>query len=231
MVRRLGIIILIFIAIISYRSAEAQQVRGAVIGGINLAQVDGDEIFGFNKFGGNLGLGAVVPIGNNLNFSIETIFSQKGSYQSAQYNDVDSLGNVTTGAYNLSLNYLEVPFLLFYNDKNVISGGAGFSYARLVGIKEYEHGSKIETTTLNTGPYDKNDFSILADVRFRMYKRFMFNIRYAYSLAKIRTREFEDLLGNTWERKQYNNTISFRIIYMFNEKPPVADSKNNNSGF
>ena len=154
MVRRLGIIILIFIAIISYRSAEAQQVRGAVIGGINLAQVDGDEIFGFNKFGGNLGLGAVVPIGNNLNFSIETIFSQKGSYQSAQYNDVDSLGNVTTGAYNLSLNYLEVPFLLFYNDKNVISGGAGFSYARLVGISEYEHGNKIESTTVNTGPYN-----------------------------------------------------------------------------
>lgn len=231
MASRLIIIWIVVFGFFTSFQTQAQRVRGEVIGGLNISQVDGDEIFGFNKFGGNIGLGAVLPLGSNLNFSIETLFSQKGSFQSAQYNDVDSLGNVTTGAYNLSLKYLEVPFLLFYNDKDVISGGAGFSYGRLVDITESEHGQKIESTTLNGGPYNQNDFNILADVRFRIYKRFMFNVRYSYSLSKIRTREFENLLGETWERKQYNNTLSFRIIYMFNEKPPVADSKNNNSGF
>ncbi len=231
MVYRLLIAIFILSGGMLTGQLQAQQVQGAIIGGTNLSQVDGDEIFGFNKFGANVGLAAIVPFGKNFNFSIETIYSQKGSRQGEQYYDVDSLGNVTTGAYNLSLNYLEVPFLFFYNDKDVISGGAGFSYSRLVGVSEYEHGRKIESTTVNDGPYNRNDFNILADVRFRIYKKFKFNIRYAYSLSKIRTREFENLLGDTWERKQYNNTLSFRIIYMFNEKPPMADTKNNDSGF
>jgi hypothetical protein len=231
MLYRLLIVFLLIIGSLVSKKIYAQQVQGAVIGGLNLSQVDGDEIFGFNKLGANVGLAAVVPLGKNFNFSLETIFSQKGSYQGKQYNDVDSAGNVTTGEYNLTLNYLEVPFLVFYNDKDVIAGGAGLSYARLVGVNEYEHGRKIETTTVNNGPYSRNDFSILGDVRFRIYKKIKVNIRYAYSLSKIRTREFENLLGETWERKQYNNSISLRLIYMFNEKPPVADTRNNNSDF
>ncbi|MCB2219987.1 MAG: PorT family protein [Bacteroidetes bacterium] len=226
MLHRLFIIILLVLGGFLSKQVYAQQVQGAVIGGLNLSQVDGDEIFGFNKFGANVGLAAVAPLGKNFNFSLETIFSQKGSYQGKQYNDVDSAGNVTTGEYNLTLNYLEVPFLVFYNDKDVIAGGAGFSYGRLVGIKEYEHGRQIESTTVNGGPYNKNDFSILADVRFRIYKKFKLNVRYAYSLTKIRTREFENLLGETWERKQYNNVISFRLLYMFNEKTALTDTRN-----
>ena len=115
--------------------------------------------------------------------------------------------------------------MVHYTDKDIITAGVGFSYGRLVNVKEWEHGRLIETTTLNTGPYDRTDFNILADIRFRIYKRFKFNIRYAYSLAKIRTRDFYDIFGdyvNT--RKQYNNLITFRLIYVFNEKPRVVDN-------
>jgi len=204
---------------------RAQQIQGAVIAGGNLSQVDGDEIFGFNKIGFNGGLAAMAPIGKNFQLSIEILYSKKGSNQGQQYKDVDSIGNVTTGEYKLNLNYLEVPVLFMYNDKDVITGGVGFSYARLVSIREYEHGQRVETTTLNGGPYNRNDFNILADVRFGIYKKLKFNLRYSYSLTSLRTREFEDLLGNTWSRNQFNNTITFRLIYMFNEQPPVADSK------
>jgi hypothetical protein len=204
---------------------SAQRIQGAIIAGGNLSQVDGDEIFGFNKLGFNGGLGAVVPFGKNFQFSIETLYSQKGSYQGPQYEDTDTAGNVTTGEYKVNLSYLEVPVMLLYNDKDVITGGVGFSYGRLVRVREYEHGQRIETTALNDGPYDRNDFSVLADIRFRIFRQFKLNLRYTYSLAKIRTREYENLLGDTWTRDQFNNTISLRLIYMINEPRKIADKE------
>jgi hypothetical protein len=76
----------------------------------------------------------------------------------------------------------------------------------------------VESTTSNSGTYARNDFSILADVRIRVWQGLKFNLRYEYSLLKIRTRQFEDLAGETWTRDQFNNVISFRLIYVFNEK-------------
>ncbi|MCD4664364.1 MAG: PorT family protein [Bacteroidales bacterium] len=218
------ILIPVLLFAVLFQKSYAQRIKGAVIVGANISQVDGDEIFGFNKVGFNVGAAAIIPFAENFSFSIETIFNQKGSYQGKQYRDTDSLGNILTGEYKLKLDYLEVPFMIHYTDKDIITAGVGFSYGRLVNVKEWEHGRLIETTTLNTGPYDRTDFNILADIRFRIYKRFKFNIRYAYSLAKIRTRDFYDIFGdyvNT--RKQYNNLITFRLIYVFNEKSRVVD--------
>jgi len=99
-------------------------------------------------------------------------------------------------------------------------------------VNEYEHGKKIETTTLTTGPYNRNDFSILADVRFRVYKKLKINVRYSYSLVSIRTRDFYDVNGKyLTTRDQFNNIISLRLIYMFNEAPPPINSRNNETGF
>jgi hypothetical protein len=205
--------------------SRSQDVKAAVIAGFNISQVDGDEIYGYHKPGFHAGLSAIVPIGRNFNFALETLFNQKGARQGHQYYNTDSAGNVFTGAYNLRLNYLEVPFLLLYNDKDIVIAGGGFSYGRVVSIKETEHGQRVSSTTLTSGTYNMDDLNLIADVRFRIYKKFQFNVRYGYSITKIRTREFEDFLGNTWERKQYNNLISFRFIYMINEKPPLADTK------
>jgi len=207
----------------------AQRIKGAVIAGFNLSQVDGDHIYGFSKLGANLGAAAIFPFAKNFSFSIETIYCQKGSYQGKQWDDVDTLGNPLTGEYNLKLNYLEVPFLVQYTDRDIITAGVGFSYGRLVSIKEYEQGRLVESTTLNGGPYSRDDYNVLVDLRFRLHKkipRLKFNIRYSYSMAKIRTRDFYDKYGEYDDtRKQYNNVISFRLIYVFNEKARLADSK------
>ncbi|MBL7104033.1 MAG: PorT family protein [Bacteroidales bacterium] len=222
---KIKLYILIPVIFLSFFSKNSlgQRIRGAMIAGFNITQVDGDEVFGFRKFGLNMGAAAIIPFGENWSVSIETIYNQKGSRQGQQYKDIDSLGNKLTGAYKLKLDYVEVPVLVHYTDRDIITGGIGFSYGRLINIKEWEHENLIETTTLNGGPYDKTDINVLVDLRFRLYKRFKFNIRYAYSLAKIRTREFENDIGETWTRHQYNNVITFRLVYVFNEKSRVVD--------
>jgi hypothetical protein len=195
-----------------------QRIKGVVIGGVNITQVDGDEIFGFNKVGLNMGLAAIMPFGKGFSVSIETLYSQKGANQKDQYKTEDSLGNILTGAYKLQLNYLEVPILVHYTDHDRITIGGGFSYGGLVSLKEYEHNQRVETTTLASGVYSNSDISVVADLRFRIYKRLKFNIRYSYSMIKIRTRKFDDFLGNTWERDQFNNVFSLRLYYIFNER-------------
>jgi len=110
-----------------------------------------------------------------------------------------------------------VPVLVHYTDKNIFTVGAGLSWGRLVKVDEWEHGNKTNTS-LSSGTYSQNDINILADLRFRIWKKLKFNIRYAYSIPKIRTREHSDLSGDTWIRKQYNNLVSFRLIYVFNER-------------
>lgn len=202
-----------------------QRIKGVAIGGMNISQVDGDEIYGFKKVGLNVGLGAIMPFGKGFSVSIETLYSQKGANQKDQYSRTDSSGNLLTGAYKLKLDYLEVPILFHYTDHDRISIGGGFSYGGLVHLKEWEHNELVETTTLSSGVYSNSDISVIADLRFKIYKRLKFNIRYSYSMVKIRTREFEDFQGNTWERDQFNNLFSFRLYYVFNERQKASQGK------
>ena len=210
------LLIVLFFAILSYSYSYSQKIKGALIFGTNICQVDGDEVYGFHKFGFNTGVSAIIPFGNNNQWDItlETLYNQKGAYQKPKFEPPE------TGEYKLKLNYAEVPVLIHYTDKGIITVGGGFSWGKLVKAKEWEHGNKTETNI--DGPYKSTDFNILADLRFRLYKKFHFNLRYAYSLIKIRQRTYSPPDVNPWTRKQYNNLVSFRIIYIFNENPPIA---------
>lgn len=185
---------------------------GAAMLGVNASQVDGDEVYGYKKFGLNTGLSAIVPFGEHWAVSIENIYNQKGAHQKPIYSD--SLD----GSYDLKLNYLEVPVLVHFNDKDIVTVGAGFSWGRLIKVSEQRNGWDMPATTLKSEIYNRNDFNVLLDVRFRVFERFRFNVRYAYSMTPIATREVVDsktLKPNI--RDQYSGLFSFRLIYVFNE--------------
>lgn len=212
------ILLITVVAIMLSIGASAQVFKGMLIGGVNMTQVDGDEVYGFNRFGGNLGAGVFLPFDKQWGMSMEALYTMKGSYQGDQYLDVDSLGNKLTGSYDLRLNYVEVPLLFHFTDRELITVGAGFSYARLVGVTEKEHHRLVKTTTLKDGPYKTSDYSALADIRLRLFPSFLINFRYSYSLVKIRTRDFYNIDGEYLRtRDQYNNTLTIRLIWMFND--------------
>lgn len=191
---------------------NAQNIQGEFIGGFNLSQVDGDEVVGFRKIGLNGGVGAALPLGKSWFVSVETLFNQKGAYKKYPPNT----NNPNLPYYNLRLNYAEIPLLIHYNDKDQVTAGLGISYSRLVSIRETEHGVLIDWPS-STGPYKSEDFNFLIDFRFRAFWKVHFNFRYAYSLGKIRTRDYDNGT-NTWSRDQYNNLLSFRLVFVFNEK-------------
>lgn len=210
----------IALAIVSFYpiTLKAQNIMGAVIAGFNTTQVDGDEVYGYHKFGFNVGVAAIIPLSEKFSISIETLYNQKGSYQKPRF-----LGP-ETGEYKLVINYADIPVLIHYEDKETLTFGTGFSYGRLTSnFKEMEHGVKLDWTK-TTFPYDKDDINWLFDFRFRMRHKLWFNFRYAYSIDKIRTRFFSKT-GET--RQQYNNVLTLRAIYIINDNstPPPKRKK------
>lgn len=111
---------------------HAQIIKGEVYVGANGCQVDGDECYGFKKFGVNAGAGALVPLTSWLDIGLEVQFSQKGAFK----RDSITYNSSYPHAYNLKLNYVEVPLMLYVTDKKVISFGIGVSYGRLVYLSE-----------------------------------------------------------------------------------------------
>ena len=202
-------IIILAIGLVSFNVAYGQRIKGTVIAGGNLTQVEGDEIKGWSQFGFNGGLGAIVPFGSHWAANLETIFSQKGSFQKQQY-----ISDSATDEYRLRLNYFEVPVYASYTDKNVMTFGLGGYWARLVSSREQEHSGNSAPYT-DSVAFNKNDFGFLIDVKVRIWKHLHLNLRYSQSLMSIRERYFNP--PKDYIRKQKNQVIALRFVYIFNE--------------
>ena len=250
---------------------HAQIIKGEVFFGGNACQVDGDECYGFKKFGVHAGAGALIPIFNssglNLDVGLEVLFNQKGAYKR------DSITHNSTFpyAYNLKLNYAEIPLMLYLTDKDRYSLGVGVSYGRVVfldekqngistGIglgdgklhwKEYEENRPdigriddineldaivrsvgipdtigIASVIDNSHTYRAHDFNICASLRVRLWEGLHAELRYQYSLRPLRYRMFykdANLESFNQIRTQYNNSITLRVVYIFNEHRSKAN--------
>ena len=248
---------------------HAQIIKGEVFFGGNLTQVDGDECYGFKKFGVHAGAGALIPLTNWMDIGLEVLFNQKGAYK----RDAIVSNSTYPYAYNLKLNYAEIPLMLYLTDKGKYSIGVGVSYGRIVGLDEKNDGIStgialgdgklhwrendenlpdisqvtelnelanivysagfpdtvyISSVVANSNTYRAHDFNICADFRFRIWEGIHAELRYQYSLRPIRTRMFyEDanlILANQI-RLQYNNSITLRVVYIFNEHRSKANKE------
>lgn len=211
-------------------SLKAQTFLGEAFVGYNLSQVTGDHrgIMEYHRSGIQAGLGVIHPLWKKNKFSIElsleVLFNQKGSYQGKKYHDGSVMDStVITGEYDLRLNYGEVPFMVYFTDKNVASVGVGVSYGRLTYIRLKEQG--IDITSQKKDEFNPNELNILADVKIRVWKRLKLGFRYSYSLTPIRTISYSEYNpnyageGHEIEKiKQRNDLFTLRLTYVFNER-------------
>jgi hypothetical protein len=209
MVKKSIYLCIIIFFTINNNAVLSQNIKGAIAFGFNTTQVDGDMLYGFNKFGFNIGAIAIIPFRHNISVSLETAFSQKGSRAKAI--NMDSLD----GSYKLSLNYLEIPLLINYTDKNIISAGTGLSVNKLTSYTEVDKTNLPYSQQLKEkiNPYD---IDWIFNVNIRLYKGLFMNLRYSYSLTKIRTVYFYNKTEDFG--KQYNNVLTFRLMYIFKDK-------------
>jgi hypothetical protein len=150
--------------------------------------------------------------------SLETLYNQKGAAQRKTLTDTFP----QSWKYRLFLDYLDVPVMIHVEGKDTWTLGFGFSWGRLVGVKEYENGLRVDSTNLLSNVYNRSDWNFLADVRFRIWRQLKFNFRYAYSFVPIRNRYF---VKTDHARNQYNSMLTLRLIYVINEKKETRKSK------
>lgn len=246
-----------------FNTINAQMFKGEVFAGGSLSQVDGDECYGYERFNAQVGAGVLWSVLDDdwLDIGLEILYNPKGALRSdtLKYNSGSFYG-----LYDLKLDYVEIPLMIYLTDKNRYTVGLGLSFGRLVGINEkinrVETGTTVgngrlrwrdgfegvegydvtkfktiddleveglydETTnppTLlvqNSNTYSKNDFSICADFRIRVWKGLHAQLRYQYSLAPIRIRLYEEYTPylEYKVRQQFNNQVSLRLTYIFGE--------------
>ena len=227
-------------------NASAQRFIGGVAAGINISQVDGDEVFGYYKVGFNGGPYVKLMLDKKQRFSItmELLYSQKGAQlKNGTYVEFIAKGDTLLidhefpeynkkFFYKLRTDYLEIPLLVHFEDpRSKVGIGLGIAWSRLVYIREMQmdystmridSGARRLTTSVSSGRYHKNDWSFIADVKIPIYKGLKFNFRFQYSLAPFgKVREFNaqsDISDIVLRRWPFHNTLIFRIMYSFNEK-------------
>ena len=123
---------------------KAQMFKGEVFAGGSMSQVDGDECFGYERIRGQVGAGVLWSLLDEdwLDLGLEIVYNPKGALRAdtLKYNSGSFFG-----LYDLKLNYVEVPMMVYFTDKHRYSVGVGASYGRLVGVSEKIN--KVETAT------------------------------------------------------------------------------------
>lgn len=180
---------------------SGQTFRAALLGGINMAQIDGDNLAGFDKVGWNAGVKAYAFLQPEWSLSFELLYAEKG----AKTSRVDrSFGRNS----NLTLTYAEIPLLVHYHDKNGMIFGAGVSYSQLFRFTRIENG--IDTSERDPVPSDR-DWNIMGEITFVIRNHFGINGRVAYSLWPIAYNPNSNLKSGG----MVNNIATLRFSYIF----------------
>jgi len=216
-------------------STDAQVFKGEIIGGFNLSQVEGDQQVGYRKFGAHAGVGVMFPFHFKKGaeekpwaVSMEILFNQKGARKLNYYHKLKDTIHADRAAgkfeYLLRLNYVSVPVMFHFTDKDKWTVGVGLAYNRMFSSYEVEYDIPVNYDSIPR--LNPNDFTALFDVRFRIWQQLKFGFRFEYSMFSLREREFPQTIYKSAEkRKQYNNSLTFSLIYMLNEKKVDKEKK------
>ncbi len=194
---RLQITLLVLSFLFLYTSSHAQRFEGALIAGANFAQIDGDDLAGYNKFGIHAGARVTAVLNPKWRVSMDLLYSQRGSARGP---------NEFAFAFdNISLNFVEVPILVQLVDWRV-HFGAGFAYSRLFSHKAIDgNGEDVSASR----PFKSNNVSFIADATYYTNDHFGIGMRWNIGALNIEPDRGNSALIEKW--------LSLRFIYRFNK--------------
>jgi hypothetical protein len=198
--RGVGIFTLFFL-FISLTAINAQVFNAGVSGGINISQVEGDGLAGYNKAGATFGLFVNTLLSEYLAAQFEINYSPKGSQLKT------SLENPLY--YRMELHYIEFPLMISYMLPAEFTAEAGLSGGYLFSAKEKDEFGEMPVSH----PFRKREIAALIGFSRVLSDKISVNLRISYSIIPIR----EHAGGGTYyfNRGQNNNVISFTARYRF----------------
>jgi hypothetical protein len=162
--------------------ALSQEFKGVGLIGLNLSQIDGDTMHGFDRAGLSLGAKLYFQTNQKYNIALEMLYSQRGSAPSlSKLNDPRSI----------KLNFIELPMVLTFNDwyiekdkyyKVGVDVGLGYSY--LFGINAPYY---------NEDHFRRHELGYLIGAYLRFNKKIGINVRYSSSFSNVYKNPIDDL--------------------------------------
>lgn len=161
-----------------FGESKAQTFGGALVGGLNLSQIDGDNASGYNKVGLNVGIRGIIMPSEKNHFYAELLYSQRGSlirFGQGAHSDV--------GKINVS--FAEIPVMYVINDWLAdgyyrVGFSFGLSYGRLVGFStNFSEWEAMEDVLV------KNDLGGKVGLHYKFSPRFGVQILASRSFFKL----------------------------------------------
>lgn len=196
-VKSLIIILVASAAFFFPRDLCGQTFRGALVGGFNLSQLDGDKLGGYNQIGFNAGARVSTQFSERWGWSLQLLFSQEGSSRTRD-DDPSSIYD------KIRLNFVQVPVLFHFRDWK-FEVDAGLVYGRLVNYKVIDF-TGVDIS--DNQDYRPNSFSVLAGLTFWSSEKIGWNFRWLRAL--------NDLQVDGGDNQLIGRTISLRMYYMLN---------------
>jgi len=205
MLKYLRIILLCGVCFILSKNINAQTFEAGVIAGINLSQLHGDALAGFNQIGLNFGGRVAVTPVEKWKWSLDFLYSQKGSNKGSD-------DPITIPIKSFRMNYTEVNFMVHFldwlqeteNEYYKLHFDFGVAWGRLLNFKvKDDFGTDISSTE----DLSKNMFDIIAGATFYINNNVGINGQYAYTVNNVRKDKNEQSLAG--------RTLTFRVFYMF----------------
>ncbi|WP_020532300.1 outer membrane beta-barrel protein [Flexithrix dorotheae] len=177
----------IVILVISFHQANSQSFGGQIIAGLNVSQIDGDDIGGFDKAGLLLGGAVTFPLSEKVQLQPEILYSQKGSRS-----------RENEPFFIWKLNYIDIPITVNYifKEKYVFQGGLGGNYL-LAANSDTGFGFQDETEL-----FSKVDFTAHLGVDFLVFENLSLRVRWTNSLKNMAK-----------EYYYFNKVLSFAVCY------------------
>jgi len=182
--------------LIFHPKADAQRFEGGIVAGINLSQLDGDRLAGFNHIGLNAGGRVAAILSDRWQLSMELLFSQQGSKRTLN----DDPGAVFE---RINLNMVEVPVMInFLEWKFHVS--AGLSYGRLINFKvEDVFGEDVS----DSQTFNEDLFLAIVSATFYFDEHFGLNLGWSKALNNLQAEEGAG--------KLISRNVIVKGVYMF----------------
>lgn len=172
---------------------EAQSpFKGALFLGTNGAQINGDDLAGYHKWGLTGGVGVRYELNPKWDFGAELLYSQRGAR--------NGLFPESGRNFYIKMDYAELPFLLYLKDWYVekdkyykVKAHTGFSLANLINSS-----TNIPIFDPRLDASRSRDVSFIIGVDYHFTRRWGLNVRYTRSLYPFFISDqpqVDDLLG------------------------------------
>ncbi len=200
--------IVIFLILVPFLAdINAQQdirFRGGLKAGINLAQIDGDMLYGYNRFGYHLGVTGAALLGTKSELQLEFLYGIRGSHYGNR--DADML------AYKL--HYLDIPVIFCYKDWFKEEEKANYYKVHFQGglyVGRLISSSSIDLSQLHE-KFVKTDLGWLLGVTYYFNVHWGFSGRFTQSVIPLT--KYINVQGE--ETKMISYFISLGLTYRFN---------------